>query len=221
MNNSEPKKSPPSSLRSFLPAALSVGLAAVLLVILIPRELNSLYVDDVAKRRKDIDSFMRFSTESPILEAEKPSFSGLDYFPIDKQYRVKATLELIDDSTAFALPTTGNTEDLFERYAWAKFDLMGASYRLLLLRSDNTSASNNLFLAFNDETNREDTYAGGRYVDLYFDNTASVIIDFNRAYNPYCVYNPTYVCPIPPDENRLSVRIEAGERIYPLETPAR
>jgi uncharacterized protein len=135
-------------LRRLLPAIVSVGLVTVLLIILIPRELDSLYSDDITQRRKNTDSFMRFSIDSPILEAEKAQFTELDYFPVDKRYRVKATLELIDDTPVFALPTTGNTADLFERYAWTEFELLGMSHRMLVLRSLDTGVSNNLFLAF-------------------------------------------------------------------------
>ena len=207
-------------LRRLLPAIVSVGLATVLLIILIPGELDSIYRGDITQRRESTDRFMRFSVDSPILEAEKAQFMKLDYFPVDKRYRVKGTLELIDDTPVFALATTGDTEDLFERYAWTRFKLLGVTYLMLVLRSLDTNVSNNLFLAFYDETNGDETYFGGRYINLYAEGDLTVTIDFNRAYNPYCVYDPSYICPIPPGENKLPVRIEAGERMYPLKTPS-
>ena len=74
--------------------------------------------------------------------------------------------------------------------------------------------ANKLSLMFADETSAIETYGGGRYVDVMYRNTNSVVIDFNTAYNPYCHFNPEYSCPIPPRENMLNVAIEAGEKIY-------
>ncbi len=201
-------------LRRVVPATISVGAAVVLLVLLIPRENERFYVEAIEKRRSDIDSFLRFSSDSPLPAAEKRLFSGLSYFPIDPRYRVVASLELIDDAPTVPIPTTGETEDVYERYAWAGFDLFGEHVRLLLLRGLNASPSNRLFLAFTDATNGNETYAGGRYIDLYVTEVDTIVIDFNRAYNPYCVYDPSYVCPLAPPENRLPIRIEAGERIF-------
>ena len=69
---------------------------------------------------------------------------------------------------------------------------------------------NTLFLPFLDLTNGENTYAGGRYLDLIIPDNDSLIIDFNKAYNPYCAYNPKYSCPIVPSTNFIHVKVEAG-----------
>jgi uncharacterized protein (DUF1684 family) len=71
-----------------------------------------------------------------------------------------------------------------------------------------------LFIPFKDLTNGEDTYGGGRYLDLKIPEGETILIDFNRAYNPYCAYNHNYSCPIPPFENHLKVKIEAGVKKY-------
>ena len=70
-----------------------------------------------------------------------------------------------------------------------------------------------LFVPFTDLTSGSETYPAGRYLDLDRNRTGIYIIDFNRAYNPYCYYNPTYDCPYPPRENRLRVPIRAGEKM--------
>jgi uncharacterized protein (DUF1684 family) len=79
-----------------------------------------------------------------------------------------------------------------------------------------TAYADHLFLPFYDETNSKETYGGGRYLDLAIRNirNGNIVIDFNQAYNMYCVYADGYACPIPPDENRLPVEIRAGEKLF-------
>jgi len=72
---------------------------------------------------------------------------------------------------------------------------------------------NRLFVPFSDETTGHETYSGGRYLDLDRTATGLYDVDFNKAYHPYCVYNPTTECPFPPPENHLPIRVEAGERL--------
>jgi hypothetical protein len=72
----------------------------------------------------------------------------------------------------------------------------------------------NLFIPFNDRTNGVETYGGGRFIDITENGADKVIIDFNKAYNPYCAYNHKYSCPIPPEENDLKIKIKAGEKIW-------
>jgi hypothetical protein len=73
---------------------------------------------------------------------------------------------------------------------------------------------------FGDLTNGTETYKGGRYLDLDRTPTGLYDLDFNRAYHPFCVYDPSYVCPVPPRENRMTVAIKAGERLGPFQLPA-
>jgi len=82
--------------------------------------------------------------------------------------------------------------------------------------SKNAAYADYLFLPFTDQTNASETYAGGRYIDLKtkdFTNN-QVVIDFNKAYNPYCAYGGGYACPKPPDENKLDIKLEAGEKVF-------
>jgi len=101
----------------------------------------------------------------------------------------------------------------YVRYAWAEFDLQGNRQRLLLLKDRDSRVSNRLFLAFRDRTSGKETYGGGRYIDLFQQREADITIDFNLAYNPYCVFNYTYSCPLAPEENLLEVPIPAGEKM--------
>ena len=188
-------------------------MVTVILIVLVPYEQSRLFRETVEDHRREIDSFLRNSLSSPILD--RSSFDGLDYFEPNRDYAVEARLELIEDTPVFSVPMTGGTEDLYERFAWADFTLLGSENRLLVLRSLDPQPDNRLFIAFYDETSGDESYIGGRYVDAYLDGGDTVVIDFNRTYNPYCVYDPAYACPIPPFENRLPIRIEAGEKMWP------
>ena len=90
--------------------------------------------------------------------------------------------------------------------------LKGKRINLILYKKPKNK--NEIFLLFNDETNGNETYSGGRYIDLNFKNAKRVEIDFNKAYNPYCEYDIKYNCPIPPEENKLPLKILAGEKKY-------
>jgi uncharacterized protein (DUF1684 family) len=80
-----------------------------------------------------------------------------------------------------------------------------------LLKRDRKKFKNYLFIPYKDKTTRNETYGGGRFLDFEIPKNATVILDFNLAYNPYCAYSHRYSCPIPPEENTLNVKIEAGE----------
>jgi uncharacterized protein (DUF1684 family) len=85
---------------------------------------------------------------------------------------------------------------------------------------DGTQQIAQLFVPFADQTTGTETYGAGRYLDLKPTSTGFYVIDFNRAYNPTCAYNPTWECPYPPPSNRLKIAIRAGEKAPP-EEPAK
>jgi uncharacterized protein (DUF1684 family) len=93
------------------------------------------------------------------------------------------------------------------------FTLEKSLLTLKAYRAQNSTDSS-LFVPFNDLTNGVETYKSGRYLNLYIPDNGAIVVDFNLAYNPYCAYNKKYSCPIPPVENRLNVKIKAGEKKY-------
>jgi hypothetical protein len=201
------------------PVVLVAAAAALLLTVLVVRRFEAPreYRASILEKRDKIDSFMRQSPDSPFPPEQRSSFQGLAYFPPDPGYRVTARLLPIEDREEIVVPTSDGSQRRYLRYAWAEFDLGGDRHRLLLLQERDRRVSNRLFLAFLDETSGTDTYGGGRYIDLFQQEEEQITIDFNLAYNPYCVYNYAYSCPLPPEENRLSVAIRAGEKNYPPE----
>jgi uncharacterized protein (DUF1684 family) len=174
------------------------------------------YIRTLLRDREKRDLFMKSSPESPFTEEGRERFAGLTYFPPDPTYRVPARLIPVGEEKVVPLTLTGGAVERYLEAAYAEFELQGGSYRLLLLRQSGDDTTNRLFLAFRDSTSGRETYGGGRYLDLYQQNSNEVFIDFNRAYNPYCVYNSAYSCPLPPAENDLQLAVRAGERIYPM-----
>ncbi|MFD2569715.1 DUF1684 domain-containing protein [Spirosoma soli] len=169
------------------------------------------YRQQVGDERKKKNEFFRTSAESPI--TDKANFKGLIYFAPDPAYRVVARLEPFADKTQkLVVRMSDGSEEVYDKYAHAVFSLNGEACRLLVVKLQDTYS-----VLFRDATSNKETYGGGRYLELdpakLTDNHA--VVDFNAAYNPYCAYNPTYACPIPPAENTLPIAIRAGERYVP------
>jgi uncharacterized protein len=173
------------------------------------------FTKQVEKIREEKDRFMRTAPDSPFASM-RSSYNGLTYFPPDKTYQVRAKLILIEDKKAVALPTSDGKTKRYMEYAYAEFKLEETTHRLLILEViDMGPTRGTLFLAFGDETSARETYGAGRYLDVKKPRGQNTItLDFNEAYNPYCAYNDSYSCPLPPQENLLSIAINAGEKNY-------
>ncbi|GAB4020907.1 DUF1684 domain-containing protein [Spirosoma koreense] len=160
--------------------------------------------------RKQKNNYLQTDASSPILD--KKRFRGLNYYQPDPAYRVVARLEPFADKTQkLVVRMSDGSEEVYDKFAHAVFSLNGQACRLLVVKQQNTYS-----ILFRDATSGKETYGGGRYIELdpkkLTDNHA--VVDFNTAYNPYCAYNPTYACPIPPAENTLPVAVKAGERYH-------
>lgn len=195
---------------------LLVGIAIALIVsitmvIVQPRTAAKEYVASIEKKRAEIDEFMQFSGESPLPSEAVETFSGLNYFPVDPAFRVLATIKRFDEQERIDVPTSAGTADPYSRYGLISFEIDGQELTLEAWKPLEGMVSNRLFVAFTDATSGGETYGGGRYLNLYTGRGDALIVDFNLAHNPYCVYDPTYICPLAPPENRLPVAIRAGE----------
>ena len=172
------------------------------------------YEQRVLDWRHEKDAAFRTGNESPIVESQRASFSGLSYFPIDPSYHVPAylTREPAQPPVIIELQTSGpELRRKLQKVGSLGFAINGSSYKLTAF-ADEGSLSR-LFVPFGDLTNGGETYNGGRYLELDRTATGLYDLDFNRAFHPFCVYNPKYDCPVPPRENRLPVAIRAGERL--------
>ena len=156
--------------------------------------------------------------ESPLTDDDLKTFKSLDFFPIDSNYIVTAKLKFHKDSKPFPMKTTTDRLPIYKLYATASFKIKGVDYELEIYQNEKliltTDFEDYLFLPFTDKTNAVTSYGGGRYLDLKLPEGDTILIDFNKAYNPYCAYNGKYSCPIPPKENNLNTEIKAGVKDY-------
>ena len=163
--------------------------------------------------QKELDEFYKNPEESP-LKSKAKEFKGHKFFPINDKLRIEAKFTRTLNALPFHMKTTTNRLPVYEKYGEVAFKIDGQEMSLTLYQGHATREKeeykDNLFLPFTDMTNGAETYQGGRFIDMQIPEGDRVYIDFNKAYNPYCAYNANYSCPIPPKENDLNVRIEAG-----------
>lgn len=152
-----------------------------------------------------------------IIEEDKlESFKGLQYFDIDKKYRIKAGIHSIEKKKVVFKTTTDRMPEYYTVFE-LRFNVDGQNCRLTAYSEKENPDGEALFIPFKDATSNQESYGGGRYVEVpYNGEKDSVAIDFNKAYNPYCHYNHSYSCPLVPEENRIPAAIRAGEKkLYP------
>ena len=143
------------------------------------------------------------------------------FYPVDEKYKVVARFKKTINSKWFSMETSGAIRKTFRVFGSLHFTINDTLVTLNIYQSQslmNTDEyQDHLFLPFADLTAGEETYTSGRYIDLLITDIVNnqVVIDFNKAYNPYCAYvSGKYNCPIPPLENQLDVSIPAGEKIF-------
>ena len=153
--------------------------------------------------------------ESPLSKRDRRQFKGLNYFPIDLSYRVKARFVKTENPVLFKMKTTTVRLPEYSKYGEVHFERNGESYKLEVYHNADIARQSGyedyLFIPFTDQSNGKETYEVGRYLDFRTPTSDEVIIDFNLSYNPYCSYSPDYSCPIPPEVNYLPLSIRAGE----------
>ena len=141
------------------------------------------------------------------------SYAGLDYFPPDPAFRVEGILVLYSRPKTVVVPTVVGTEAEMTSPGAVEFFLDGKAFRLQAFQED--PDGKRLFFVFSDETSGKETYEASRFMTAPVLDNGRVDMNFNRATNPPCAYMPFATCPLPPPENRLPIRIEAGEKKYP------
>lgn len=164
-----------------------------------------------------IDSAYRDTLHSPLPKVERAGFTTLERFPVDPAFRVQARFEAAQGEV-FGMKTTSEREPKYQSIGRLHFTLGGKEQHLTVYRNIDLSRlpdyKNYLFVPFTDLTNGESTYGGGRYLDLDGPLGDSVVLDLNKAYNPYCAYGGAYSCPIPPPENHLEIPVTAGVKKF-------
>ncbi|MFB6204440.1 MAG: DUF1684 domain-containing protein [Candidatus Nanohaloarchaea archaeon] len=168
--------------------------------------------EHVKQERREKDDFLENHPRSPIPRDEREEFDGLDYFPLKEDFRFELELHEHDDKETRVIGTSTGGEREYTRWGEFRFEIGGEEYVLQAYKSD--PDEERLWIPFKDETNGEETYGMGRYLDLEEKRGGKWVLDFNQAYNPFCAYSENYECALIPQENHLDVRIEAGEKSY-------
>jgi hypothetical protein len=203
-------------LRHFLRQTLIVGLACGAPLAAGCRNRppdDGHYIADMERARAAKNTAFANGSDSPIPESDRAQFLPLDYFPVDPAYIVPAVLKPATDQAAIEMPTSTGERRQMRRVGTLGFSLKGRPLRLTAFVEVGAPDVDHLFVPFTDLTTGTETYAAGRYLDLDRNATGIYAIDFNRAYHPFCYYNPLYDCPYPPAENRVQMPIHAGERL--------
>jgi uncharacterized protein (DUF1684 family) len=173
------------------------------------------YPDAVLGFREDKDEFFRTSARSPLPLAEREAFTALPYFAVDEALRFEGLILAMytgNEPTSFAIPTSDDKLRPAERAGTFRFEVGGVPCSLTAYIFEGGSAES-VFVPFLDGTTGVESYGAGRYLDLDREEDGTFVLDFNLAYHPSCVYDMKFSCPLTPAENRLPVRIEAGERL--------
>jgi uncharacterized protein (DUF1684 family) len=184
--------------------------------------LNLFAQDEKAQTSKEYQEELNVSfadsLHSPLTNEDRLHFEHLVFFPIDEKCIVKAKFIKLKKQKPFEMPTTTARKPKYIKYGELHFTIDSKELVLTVYRNIDLSKRKGfkdyLFLPFLDETNGIETYGGGRFLDMKVPKSNEVIIDFNKAYNPYCAYNPEYSCPIVPLENQLAVEINAGVKKF-------
>jgi uncharacterized protein (DUF1684 family) len=170
--------------------------------------------EKVKEFRKKRDQFFKEDSRSPLKETDRMRFKGLLYFPIDLRYATVGSIERYATQPKpiyVTLPTSQGRERKYVKHGRFRFKWEGKEFVLQIYRP---LGGGELFLPFRDKTSEAETYPEGRYLSIEPMPEGKVLIDFNRAHNPFCEYNEKYVCPFAPKENWLDIAIRAGERRF-------
>jgi uncharacterized protein (DUF1684 family) len=171
--------------------------------------------------QKNLNKEFTNEKSSPLPKDAIKSFKELDFFPVNEQYIIEAELIPTPDEKPFEMQTTTARKPIYIKYGEVHFTLNGKKQKLDVFQDisirEKEEYKKHLFLPFTDLTSGLTTYGGGRYLDLEIPSNNVLILNFNMAYNPYCVYNPKFSCPIPPEQNFIDAEINAGIKDYKYE----
>ncbi|MGH2572359.1 MAG: DUF1684 domain-containing protein [Actinomycetota bacterium] len=168
-------------------------------------------MSELSHLRRQKDEVFASSAHSPLTVEQKIGFRGLDYFPENPGLVIEVDLDTSVDPEQVLLPTSTGALRAYRRAGLVRFELEGHPVELTLFAEE---LQGDLFLPFRDATSGEESYPGGRYLEVGAPRGGRVVIDFNHAYNPYCAYAEGWSCPLPPPENWVDVPIRAGEKKF-------
>lgn len=171
--------------------------------------------------QQKLNASYKDASKSPLKKKDLKGFKGLDFFPVDSIFIVIATLVKIANAPTFEMATTTDRKPLYKEYGTLNFTLKGKACELTIYRSQDDLRDEKykdyLFLPFTDATSSNESYGGGRYMDVMTtseNRDGTIELNFNNTYNPYCAYNDKYSCPLTPRKNHLDIEIKAGIMVF-------
>ena len=172
----------------------------------------------VAKFQKVINLEYADAKTSPLSAEDLAVFVALDFYPINEKFFVTAKFVRTENEKPFEMKTTGERKPMYVKYGEAYFILEGKDFKLNIYKNIELSKKEEykdyLFLPFSDLTCGNESYIGGKYIDIKVPHGETIAIDFNTSYNPYCAYSHKYSCPKVPLENDLNIEIKAGVKKF-------
>ena len=172
----------------------------------------------VTKFQNELDSEYADAKTSPLMAEDLAKFKSLDFYPASEKYFVVAKFVRTKKEKPFEMQTSTDRKPLYIKYGEVFFTIDGSNFKLNVYKnivlSKQEKYKDHLFLPFSDLTCGNESYIGGKYIDLKIPKGKTISIDFNTSYNPYCTYNHKYSCPIVPLENDLNIEIKAGVKKF-------
>src|SRR5580765_2540906 len=164
----------------------------------------------------DVQVWVHQSGERPAIRVRdknnplRKAFTGMKWYPVNEAYRVEGTFVPYDKPKTVQVPNLLGDIDTMTSPGTVSFSLGGKTMRMAVVTENDTE----FWFIFRDLTSSDETYPAARFLYTPRPVDGKVPLDFNKAENPPCAFSPYSTCPLPPPENRLQVRVEAGEKIY-------
>lgn len=173
---------------------------------------------NVEKFQKELNAEYADAKTSPLLPEDLKVFKTLDFYPANEKFYVVAKFIRTENEQPFEMKTSTDRKPVYVKYGEAHFSIDGQDFKLNIYRNIELSKKEQykdyLFLPFSDLTCGNESYIGGKYIDMKVPQGDTIMIDFNTSYNPYCAYSPKYSCPKVPLENDLKIAIRAGVKKF-------
>lgn len=180
----------------------------------LPGQSSVDFKSDVLAWRAQQHDIFKSEELSPLTAEDREQFERLPYYKPKAKFRITARIKRTLDAKPFEMITTTERRPLYIEYGKAEFELKGNRFSIPIYKNleytRNPLYRNRLFFPFTDRSNRGKTYGGGRYIEVIAEEGDMAVIDFNKAYNPYCAYNAKYSCPVVPKSNNLNIKVNAG-----------
>lgn len=172
----------------------------------------------VEKFQKELNAEFADAKTSPLTTEDLAVFKALDFYPLNEKFFVTAKFVRTESEKPFEMKTSTSRKPMYVKYGEAHFEMDGKPFQLNIYQnielSKNEEYKDYLFLPFSDLTCGKESYIGGKYIDMKTPTDDTIVIDFNKAYNPLCAYNHKYSCPKVPLENDLKIEIKAGVKNF-------